>query len=405
MPAVVSTLWVATLHVHPPPRSVAEVVACTIASVVAGLKLEVALVVVVRVATLAVRARQQVSLVRHGLVAQHDDVRQRLPAIPASEDDQVRTNCRGRMSVALRRGNADVLVANPIHVRRSQCQAIVAGLLLLELVRRVPRARLDLVPQGEEHALVRLLGVAGVAAEDDGVVLREHDGVPEAARGRNAVRSEAGVLHARQVQDSDVVEVAALHEVAALILHADLGRVQTEAAMDQQGLTDERGGVAVAGRGLGACRLRRRPRHGGEVQAIEVAEVLAAGGAAEDVEPRAVQRGRVPVPRGRGASGAGALEPGHGTRVQSVKVPEVRGLALAAEEYDARANERGGVAVARLWGRAPTSGLIPRILVDIEDVRIVEILKALSLPLVVVAAEDEYSGRGLLRVRRAHQRR
>merc|ERR1719401_1163101 len=136
---------------------------------------------------------------------------------------------------------------------------------------------------------------------------------------------------------------------------------------------------------------------------MEVPEVLRATSAPEDVEPHAVQRRRVAVPRRRSSSRARALVPCELARVERMQVTEVLGLALPAEIHDTVAYKRRGVPIAGFGRRPSAPRLDPRVLVDVEDVRVVEIHKALTGSAVVVAPEKEDPSGYLLGVAGPHQ--
>mmetsp|Transcript_67813 Transcript_67813/g.175686 ORF Transcript_67813/g.175686 Transcript_67813/m.175686 type:complete len:225 (+) Transcript_67813:3-677(+) len=220
---------IAKLHLcdeHPRSRDEPQ------SSVVRGLQHEVLCSLPIAVATTQQRVIAEVlfaGFVSDRLVAKHDDVRQRLAPVPSTENDQVRSNRRCCMAVALGWGHARVSVSHPIHVRRAQGHAIVARVLLLWL-----GLALDLVLQGVHDPRGCILEASGPTSEDDGIILGETERVAEAARGRGAVRSQPRVLHPGQVQNADVVEIAILHEVPALVLHADLVSLQAKATVDKK---------------------------------------------------------------------------------------------------------------------------------------------------------------------------
>merc|ERR1719408_104319 len=72
-----------------------------------------------------------ISLVCYRLVSQHNDIIQWLSAIPASNNDKVRSNRCGSVAVPPGCRNANVPVPDPCHVSCSQCHAEVGRLVLL----------------------------------------------------------------------------------------------------------------------------------------------------------------------------------------------------------------------------------------------------------------------------------
>jgi hypothetical protein len=123
-------------------------------------------------------------------------------------------------------------------------------------------------------------------------------------------------------------------------------------AVDEEPAADCDGAVAVPGRGgvVALLHPRRGPRHGGHIQHVHVAEVVALPlpAAAEHDEPVGTDDGDgVALPRRRRRALALRPDPLAGAQVQHVEVVHLLAGVGATEDEHAVAEQRGAVAVAR----------------------------------------------------------